>query len=172
MKSVNKRSDARSYSPLSLPNNPHTIKHSNPEPTKTKPPPSDTTALLTLKPPHLGGYSKSILSCNYTRNRKKATPSNLNQTVVHENSINESFCEENAANLSYVDLTSNKNNSQYQDIFRTSSKEREKKNRASRNENSFLGAGSKRQDDFRSTLFPSSYQAQMFDNLFPNVRND
>lgn len=172
MKNINKRSDARSYSPLSLLANPHMIKANRPENTKNRFLPPDVMATWSLRPPNPLAQQKNNVSCNYKRSRKKKNSTNLNNTISHDESQNTSFCDETPANMSYIDMRSNKNISHNQDLFQATMKEKGNKSREIKHENIGFNVDKRYYSNFRTTLLQQGFQQDRLDRLFSNVKID
>lgn len=171
MKNINKRSDARSYSPLSFLANSSMTKANRPENTKNRFLPPDIIATWSLKPLNTGSQPKNTVSCNYKRSRKKKASTNLNNTISHDDTQDDSFCNETPANMSYIDIRSNKNISQNRDLFQGTMKEKGNKSREIKNENIGFNVDKRYYSNIKTMLFQQGSQQQMLDRLISNVKN-
>jgi len=113
MRTSNKKSDTRSYSPLSFLANHPVPKHAYQENIKIKYDQPDIFAdrpiANNINGRHYLGYVKPI---NQLKHWKPGDRRNINHTMIYDSKRNNSF-EENLNNLSFVDSSPNKNVSYY-----------------------------------------------------------
>lgn len=170
MKTINKRSDARSYSPLSFLGNSSLAKGVQPESNKIKQGQVDITAALTFKPQKNPlNYQKSNMASNYVRKTRRKDSSGLNNTVVHEEYQRNSSFEENVNNLSYVDGMVSKNVSHQIDPFQSGLKEKNLRTLSQKYGNTPI-AGHKHNNSYGNALLPLEHPPEGLDSKFLNVK--
>lgn len=170
MKTINKRSDARSYSPLSFLGNTNVAKGVQPESNKTKQGQVDIAAALTFKPQKNPlNYQKSNMASNYVRKTKRKNSTNLNNTAIQDEYHRNSSFEENPNNLSYVDGYVSKNVSHQIDPLQPGSKEKNFKTFNQKYGNTPI-AGHKHNNSYGNALFPLEHPPETNDWKFQPVK--
>ena len=168
MRTNNKKSDARSYSPLSfLPNHPLPkpsfqeqikIKYEQPEIF------ADRQFVSNVNNRHYLGYPKPI---NQLRHWKPGDVRNVNHTMIHDSRRNNSF-EENFTNLSsFVEASPNKNVSYYTGNIHQPNQEKHLGSLYTKSEHTPVKE--RRQNPNRGATLPDN--PQTLEILFPSVKS-
>ena len=123
MKTTNKKSDNRSYSPFSYSGSPVPPKGLRPDHNRKAgqiESVGERSFLLGFKPKDQIGAQKNIIPGSYIRTLRKNDGSSQNKTVIYDRSRNSSY-EEIIANTSVHDVPSSKNVSYYDENVESSS---------------------------------------------------